>query len=299
MYSKLIDILQEGKIQYAEKYSIRSKSSIKIDTDVDLCVYPKSVEELTTIVTYLNRIGLKHVVVGGLSNILFRNPIYNGVVINVVKISTKSRADCCCQVSCGCRISSVIRYMAEAGYGGAEALYHIPGTLGGMIKSNAGAFGTEIADLIFDCSILDARTGAVFTASRQSMGFGYRSCLLMNSDSLILLSARLRLVPMDTKEIVEQISRLGKLRRACQPIEPSLGSIFKRVDGVSAGYYIDQCGLKGRQIGGAQISSKHAGFITNIGNAIADDVIALIELAKECVYTKFGVMLEEEIKIID
>ena len=299
MYNRLISLLQEGKIDYEENCSLKSKSSIKIDTQIALLVMPNTISQLVALIRYLSHNAIKHLILGGMSNVLFKNPIYDGVVVITSKINIKTRAENICTVECGSRISSVIRLMAENEYGGGEGLYHIPGTIGGMISSNAGAYGFEISSLLLECSLLNKDDGKIIKLSRAEMGFGYRHCKMLDAGKFVLLDATLSFLPSRSSDVYTRIKELGEMRRKTQPLEPSLGSIFKRINGTSAGYYIERCGLKGIRIGGAEISSKHAGFIINRGDACSDDVLRLIELCRASVYRYFGLSLETEIKIIE
>jgi UDP-N-acetylmuramate dehydrogenase len=242
--------------------------------------------------------GIPFKVIGGMTNLLIKNGWYNGVVVKTDKIQAKSLAESKLTVSCGSRLSAIIRSMASVGLGGMEGLSGIPGTLGGMVRQNAGAFGYEIADRFIsaDCYLFEQRE--LITLDKADMRFSYRDSVLSNGNA-VLISATFDLLPMRSEEIFSKIREFAKIRRATQPIEfPSLGSVFKRHDGQSAGFYIDRAGLKGAFVGGAAVSEKHAGFIVNKGGATADDFLALIDKVKTKVHADFGIELEEEIEII-
>ena len=233
-----------------------------------------------------------------MTNLLIKNGYYNGVIVKTDKLLTKSLAENRIKLSCGTRISSVIRSMASAGLGAMEGLSGIPGTVGGMVKQNAGAFGYEISDRFVSAECYLTNEGRRVTFSKTDMSFSYRNSVL-SDQNIVLLSATFELLAINTEEILERIRAFSKIRRATQPIEyPSLGSVFKRCNDQSAGFYIDRAGLKGAFVGGAEVSVKHAGFIVNRGGATANDFLKLIDKVKTKVYADFGIELEEEIEII-
>ena len=179
-----------------------------------------------------------------------------------------------------------------------EGLFGIPGTVGGMVRQNAGAFGYEISDRFKCATCYHPYTQSISNYSKDDMQFSYRDSILRNN-SAILLNATFELIEKKRNDILAEIAEYKERRVTTQPLEyPSLGSIFKRYNGISAGYYIDRAGLKGHCIGGACVSSKHAGFIVNKGGATAEDYLKLIEYVKDKVYSVFGIELEEEIEVI-
>ena len=233
-----------------------------------------------------------------MTNLLVKDGVYDGVIIKTDKLQTKSLAESTISVSCGAKMGTVIHCMARQGLGGMEGLAGIPGTVGGMVRQNAGAFGYEVADRFVSAECYLPNVKRLVTLSRDDMCFAYRRSALTSSDA-VLISATFRLSPAPPEIILARIKELGEKRRASQPLEyPSLGSTFKRYNGQSAGFYIDRSGLKGARIGGAEVSEKHAGFIINVGGATADDFLKLIDLIKSRVYSAFGIELENEIEII-
>ena len=260
-------------------------------------VYPDTREKLVEILSYLHGQQTPYKVIGGMTNLLVKNGVYNGVIIKTDKLRAKSLAETELTLLCGARMGHIIRSMASLGLGGMEGLAGIPGTVGGMVRQNAGAFGYETADRFIEAECYLVGKKKIVTLSKEDMCFTYRSSVL--SDSTVLLSATFDLIPCPSECILDRIYDIQRKRRASQPLEfPSLGSTFKRCKGQSAGYYVDRAGLKGASVGGAEVSEKHAGFIINKGGATADDFLRLIELVKERVYAEFGIELEEEIEII-
>ncbi len=273
-------------------------SCIRIQTLARIVVFPDNEEKIIDIIRFLSNANIPFLVLGKMSNVLFKAPVYNGVIIKTTKIDRKVAAEDGICLSCGCSIQGAVNYLADNDKGGFEGLFGIPGSIGGMVKQNAGAFGYEISDLFLHAEIYDIFGDKVVRYSKENMCFGYRSSVLKPS-SLVLLNAVFSVISIPKEEVFRKISELKDKRKQSQPVgEPSLGCVFKRADGIGAGYYIDRLGLKGYRIGGAEISHKHAGFIVNKGTATADDVLRLIEFIKEKVYSEFGIVLEEEIEII-
>ena len=292
------DILKNTGCNFEKNKDVTHLSSIRIPAVARTVAYPDSAESLVSVIETLNKNAIPYKVVGGISNILIKNGFYEGVLIKTTKIRGKSTAENSVTVSCGEYLSKIILSLAQNDLGGLEGLSGIPGTVGGMVRQNAGAYGCEIADPFIDALCYFPSTREVKRTTRSDMDFSYRhSALMLNGG--ILLSATFELVPRRRDDVLFLINEYRSKRLASQPCElPSLGSVFKRHLGVSAGYYIDKAGLKGYFLGGARVSEKHAGFIVNAGGATADDFLRLVEYIKRTVYAAFQIELTEEIEII-
>lgn len=276
-----------------------SISSARIHARARAVAYPKSEEEIVRLINTLNDEEIRYLVVGGMSNVIFKADRYNGVLIKTDKITAKTVAEDLLTVSCGVRLGGALDFISGLQLGGIEGLYGIPGTVGGMVKQNAGAFGYEIADRFVEANCYIPEMRSTVRIPKQTMLFSYRESALGKINA-VLLSATLRLVPKRREDILKEVEEYRQKRLRSQPLQhPSLGSVFKRYDGVSAGYYIDKAGLKGYSIGGARVSEKHAGFIVNTGGASAKDYLLLVEYVKDRVYSEFSIELEEEIEIIE
>ena len=298
MIEYLSDLLKRKEVEFYENVSISGLSSMRLDATCRYLVYPDSANALLDTLALCISMGVKHQVVGRMSNVLPAARFYDGVLIKTDKLQGKSSADNVCRLECGVRFSTAVSFMARKNYGGGEALFHIPASVGGMVYSNAGAYGTEISDLFESAVVFDNATGKMATLGKKEMAFGYRTSILRKRP-LTLLSAKLSFVPVAMEHIFAEIHRLGAIRQKSQPLNlPSLGSIFKAHKGVGAGFYIDRAGLKGVRLGGASVSEKHAGFIVNNGSATPEDVIGLIDLIKSRVMSLFGVELDTEVQII-
>ena len=298
MSYSLLEFFKEQEIEYAEQFDISSVSYIKIGGAAAYAAMPNTTEKIIKLVDFLNLKGINYKIAGGLSNILPSDEDYPGVLILTTKCDRYYVAENILSVECGARLTKVIRAVAMSGFGGMESLSGIPGTLGGMMRSNAGAYGHSISDFLVCASIYSPETKRVFTLDVGNMNMSYRhSCFV--GTNLIILSAKLRVYNDDSAVILAKISELTKKRQESQPYNmPSLGSVFKRCGDIPISLLIDRLGLKGLTVGGAQVSKKHAGFIVNAGGATAKDVRTLIALLKEKIYSAYGIVPEEEIEII-
>jgi UDP-N-acetylmuramate dehydrogenase len=242
---------------------------------------------------------IRYYIVGKGSNILFTDEDKDCLVLkfsdNLDQISLRQDNDI--MAMAGASLEYVNNFALNNGLTGMEFSYGIPGTVGGAIVMNAGAYDGEMKDIVKDVLVLDKYLNIV-SISNDDMGFGYRSSRIIK-DTLVVLAVVFTLSKGDKSSIEDKMNKLYARRISKQPMEhPSAGSIFKRPKGLFAGKLIADSGLIGYTIGGAQVSHKHAGFIVNIGDAKASEVINLISFIQDTVKVKFGVYLEPEIKIL-
>lgn len=292
------DVLKKSECEFEENKNIAQLTSSRISAVARAVAYPNSEENLVELINRLNDIDAKYVVVGRMTNVLIRDGKYNGVIIRTTKIRKSNVAENTVTFSCGSGIAGIVQKLAIRNLGGMEGIIGIPGSVGGMVKQNAGAFGYEISDRFKSCTCYIPTTQSICDFNKEDMNFSYRNSKICHINAIIL-SATFELIEKRHKDIVEEIADYKVKRRTTQPIEePSLGSVFKRYNGISAGYYIDMSGLKGYSIGGACVSTKHAGFIINKEGATAKDYLKLIEYIKNKVYSIFKIELQEEIDII-
>ena len=196
----------------------------------------------------------------------------------------------------GASLARVSAFAQASGLAGLEFASGIPGTLGGGCAMNAGAYGGQLSDVLIDARML--LDGAVKTLTVEDMQMGYRTSLPLREGGIVI-SARFALTPDNPESIAERMRELNARRREKQPLNrPSAGSTFKRPEGHFAGALIEQSGLKGYRVGGAQVSEKHAGFIVNAGGATAKDILTLIGIVQDEVLARFGVHLETEVRIL-
>lgn len=298
MLDLLSEHLKSRKFEIKENHNIRAETYIKIDTVARIVVYPGSINELIDVTRILVGAGAPYRVLGRMSNVLFKTQKYNGVLVKTDKINGLNFDKSILTLECGGFFPNVVKKAARLNLGGFEGLWGIPGSVGGMLRQNAGAFGYQISDRFLDCTVYDTESSSLLNLTKEDMHFSYRSSVL-ETNRYVVLSARFLSVEQPMMEIFSRANKFAEIRRRSQPVaEPSLGSVFKKHCNVGAGYFIDRLGLKGTAHGGAAISTKHAGFIINTGNATSQDVMELIEYIKERVLLEFGVALEEEIEII-
>jgi len=263
-------------------------------------VLPSGSGELRACILAAREEGVPLTVIGNGTNLLVSDAGVRGLVLKLREGMSDIRlaGEHTIEADAGALLSSVAVFARDAGLCGLEFAHGIPGTLGGAVVMNAGAYGGEIGALLARTEYLDAdgTPGAIEGAQH---AFGYRESFYTRNSGCIVTRARIVLAPGGREEIKARMDELAARRRASQPLEkPSAGSVFKRPPGHYAGALIEGCALKGERIGGAMVSEKHAGFIVNAGGATASDVLALIELVQKRVFEETGVRLEREIKVI-
>ena len=274
------------------------RTTFRIGGPADCLINPMGKDQLLAVMRYAKERGIPVTVLGNCSNVLVCDGGIEGITIMIN--SGMSRVEVCgttVRAEAGITMSSLAQTCTRASLTGFEFASGIPGCLGGGIYMNAGAYNGEIGNITRSVDILDENLDPV-TLSREQMLFAYRHTALSDR-SVIVLGATLELEEGCSTEIAAQVADYSRRRRERQPLTyPSAGSTFKRPEGAFAAALIDQAGLKGATVGGAQVSQKHAGFFINIGQATANDVLALIKHVQEVVFEKNGIMLEPEIKII-
>jgi len=296
---KLNDIVS-GKVLFDEPMS--RHTSMRVGGMADALVFPGSPDELSRILNILQYLQIPFIPIGNGTNLIVKDGGYRGVVISLKDIKNISMMERCAdQVSiyaeAGIALSEIVILAAEQSLTGMEFCAGIPGSIGGAVKMNAGAYGTEIKDTIEAVELMNGR-GKIRECKRDILKFSYRNLDLPEG---AIITGALFLLRRGIKEHIQsRITEIIGLRKAKHPLEyHSAGSVFKNPPGgISAGQIIDEIGLKGAQIGGARISEKHGNFIVNCGNAKARDIIALIGMVKKKVKEERGINLETEVKII-
>ena len=296
IYKRLLDILDKEEIFLDEP--MKKHISFKVGGPADFLVKPKNEEQIKKLITLLKSENIPYIVVGNGSNLLVKDGGIRGVVIKISdNFNNFELKDKTVFAQSGALLSLMGRAVLNNNLTGFEFAAGIPGTLGGAIAMNAGAYGGEMKDIIKSVRLMDEE-GNIFELKNEEMEFGYRKSILSKKD-YIVLSAVFELQEGNYDEIKNYMRELTKSRVTKQPLNlPSAGSTFKRPEGHFAAKLIEDSGLKGLTLGKAQVSDKHAGFVVNLGNAKAKDILDLIDVVKSTVYSKFGVMLEEEVKIL-
>ena len=292
------DYLPDVRILREEPMS--SHTSFRIGGAAKRMAFPQNGEQMVLLVGFAEACGVEPMVIGNGTNLLISDA---GLDRLVIETSTMNRIeageDGRITADAGVSLARLADFACKQGLTGLEFAHGIPGTLGGAVCMNAGAYDGEMKQVIQGVSVYFPGEGVRFLTCGE-MEFGYRHSLLSDRPEAVVLSAVMQLAPGEEEAIRDKMQELMGRRKASQPLEyPSAGSTFKRPAGFFAGTLIDQCGLKGLTVGGAQVSEKHAGFVINIGGATCADVTELIRQVQARVLAEKGVRLEPEVRIIE
>ena len=299
-----LSVLQQKMADFAMKCdykcneSMSRHTSFRIGGDAEIMAFPKSREDLAEILRVAAELDVRPAILGAGTNVLAPDEGLEGIVIclkdcldGMVQLD-----DTRIQVMAGVTMTRAAVFAANLGLGGLEFAHGIPGTVGGGVYMNAGAYGGEIKDVAECVEIMDY-SGNIRVLTNEEMEFSYRHSAMETMDAIVL-STTFALNKAEPETIRETMRQLQAKRSASQPLDlPSAGSAFKRPVGGYAAAMIDQAGLKGYRVGGAAISTKHAGFAVNLGGATAADVKALLQQVSDLVYEKNGIRLEPEVRI--
>lgn len=285
-----------SKDKFLENEPMSKHTSFQAGGPADVLFTPTEVAELLEVVDLCKQEDVPYYLIGRGSNVLFTDKGFRGVVIQTTALKTMFKEGELIYAAAGVNLASLSNFLLKEGLSGFEFASGIPGSVGGAIYMNAGAYGEEMREVITWVEVF--RDGKIEKISAEDMKFGYRHSLA-KEEQMVILGGYFTFVPKDPEEIREKILRLNGLRLSKQPLElPSAGSTFKRPPGHFAGKLIQDSELMGYRIGGAQVSTKHAGFIVNINRATATDIMALVAHVKQTVYDKYQVTLEEELVIV-
>ena len=297
--NKLLDILNgfARRDQVLVNEPMSRHATFRVGGPADALFLPEGEDQLIAALSAAREAGVDAFVIGNGSNLIVRDGGVRGLVIAIGEgMSDIRREDDTVVAQAGASLARVAGFAQGEGLSGLEFASGIPGTLGGGCAMNAGAYGGQLSDVLVDARVLLA--DRIVTLDRGGMEMGYRTSLPLRTGGIVL-SARFALTPDDPAAILERMKDLNARRRDKQPLNlPSAGSTFKRPEGHFAGALIEQAGLKGRSVGGAQVSEKHAGFIVNTGGATAADVLALIRLVQDEVQARSGIRLETEVRVL-
>lgn len=277
---------------------MKRHTTFRIGGPADYYLCPHSAKEIQKVVEICREEKLPYFILGNGSNLLVSDQGYRGVVIQLWKNVSDIRVEgCLIHAKAGASLAKIAAEALEEGLTGMEFAAGIPGTLGGAVVMNAGAYGGEMKDILKKVLVMDQQ-GRIFTLEKKDLKLGYRTSAVKEK-GYIVLAAVLELRPGDREEIRKLMEDLKQKRVEKQPLDlPSAGSTFKRPEGYFAGKLIMDAGLRGFSVGGAQVSEKHCGFVVNTGGASASDVLTLIREVQKRVREKFGVELETEVKFL-
>lgn len=287
----------EENIKVNEPMSLHT--SFKVGGPADILVTPRDVESIEQIVGICKSQGTPFCVIGNGTNLVVRDKGIRGVVIKLFDSFNECTVDGeIIKAQAGALLSVVSKLALYNGLSGLEFAEGIPGTLGGAIAMNAGAYNGEMKDVVVKTKYIEPDTGAMKVLHGEEHRFGKRTSFIQQQGGIVVQSY-MKLKKGDSEEIKAAMDEFSRRRREMQPLEyPSAGSVFKRPEGYYAGKLIQDCGLRGFRIGGAEVSIKHCGFIVNVGNATAEDVLNVIRHIQDTVKNRFGVALETEVRII-
>lgn len=283
------------KVLLREKMS--KHTSFKIGGEADVFVVPQSIDELKLLIKYLRENNIIYYIVGRGTNLLVSDKGLRGCVVNIgselskIKVrGTKIEAEA------GAQMIQIADEALNNGLTGFEQLSGIPGTIGGAIAMNAGAYGRNIDELVISCDVIN-ENNKIVTINKKDLDFSYRHSIIGEKD-YIVTKVSLRLTEGNKDDILSKMNQIKNIRNSNQPMEyPSAGSVFKRPENSYASKLIEESGLKGERVGDAQVSEKHSGFIINLGNATEKDVYKLITKIQKTIKTYYNIDLETEIKM--
>ena len=292
----LMEKLPNLELRFDEPMS--RHTSFRIGGPVAVMAFPKSAEELSEILKVSALMDIKPDILGAGTNVLAPDEGIDGLVICLKDCmgGMEQLDEITIRVAAGVTMTRAAMFAANLGLGGMEFAHGIPGTIGGGVYMNAGAYGGEIKDICVAVDVMDM-AGNITRRTGEEMKFSYRHSVLEDEGGIVL-SADFKLTPASTEEVKAKMKELQAKRSASQPLDlPSAGSAFKRPVGGFAAALIDQAGLKGYTVGGAAVSSKHAGFAVNVGGATAEDVENLLNQVSDKVFEQSGIRLEPEVRI--
>lgn len=300
-YQELKEVFGEGNVLRDE--SMAEHTTFRIGGPADYFIAPADPQDLARGIALCRQVNVPCYVIGNGSNLLVGDKGYRGVIFHISKgmdsITCTEKDDrLTLRAGAGALLARAARLVSEKGFTGFEYATGIPGSVGGAVMMDAGAYGGEIKDSLVWADVLDAQTGQILRLSAEELQFGYRHSIIMDKD-YIVLEACFAFERGDADAIARYVAELSDKRRTNQPLDyPSAGSTFKRPTGYFAGKLIQDSGLKGFRVGGAQVSEKHAGFVINTGSATAADVAELIRQVQNKVYEEFEVRLEPEVRFL-
>lgn len=295
VYKYLRTVLPEEHVKQDEM--LKNHTHIKVGGKADIFVQPTTYTEIQQVVQYANEHNIPITFLGNGSNVIIKDGGIRGITVSLIHITDVTVTGTKIVAQCGAAIIDVSRIALDYCLTGLEFACGIPGSVGGALYMNAGAYGGEIAYVLTEAIVMTG-DGELRTLTKDDFDFGYRKSTFANNH-YIILEAKFELTEGVREEIKEKMDDLTFKRESKQPLEyPSCGSVFKRPPNNFAGKLIQESGLQGKRIGGVEVSIKHAGFMVNVDNGTAQDYIDLIHFVQKTVEEKFGVKLEREVRII-
>lgn len=290
---------RSNNIEMYEDVSLKKYNTYRLDVKCDYLVFPKDINEVVKLIRFLKENNYKYLVLGNGSNVIFKNNRYNGVVIKLSKLDKIEFDGDKVVVGAGVALSKLANMAINNSLSGLEFSVSIPGEIGASVSMNAGAYNESFSDVFVSAKVLTPKL-EIIELTNEDMDFSYRNSFIKKNKDYIVLEVVLKLKPGNKEEMNAVIEKRFEKRKATQPLEyPSAGSVFRNPEGMYAGKLIEDANLKGYSIGGAMISDMHANFIINKDNATGEDIINLINLAKDKVKENNNIDLYLEQVIID
>ncbi len=290
---------RSNNIEMYEDVSLKKYNTYRLDVKCDYLVFPKDIDEVVKLISFLKENNYKYLVLGNGSNVIFKNNRYNGVVIKLSKLDKIEFDGDKVVVGAGVSLSKLANMAINNSLSGLEFSVSIPGEIGASVSMNAGAYNESFSDVFVSAKVLTPKL-EIIELTNEDMDFSYRNSFIKKNKDYIVLEVGLKLKPGNKEEMYDLIEKRFKKRKATQPLEyPSAGSVFRNPEGMYAGKLIEDVNLKGYSIGGAMISDMHANFIVNKDNATGKDIVDLINLAKDKVKENNNIDLYLEQVIID
>lgn len=293
------DIYNLNVGQVLENVDLSKYTTYKLRCIGKVLVIPSDIEALKRLINYIRDNNLKHKILGNGSNLVFVNDVYDGVLIKLDNFCSLDIDDTLVSVGAGYNLMKLALKCSMMGLTGFEFATGIPGSVGGSVYMNAGAYNSDISSILESALVLTSDLEIV-KYNNSDFEFGYRTSILQRESDFICLAAQFKLEHGDKDEIMSLVNDRRERRIVNQPLEfPSAGSVFRNPEGDYAGRLIEESGFKGKCVGGAQVSPKHANFIVNVGGANGHDICSLINEIKDCVKEKYDIDLKVEQELVE
>lgn len=293
------DFFNNGNYNYEENISLKKYNTYRIDILAKYMVFPKNAKELIELINFARTNNIKYMILGNGSNVIFNTTYYDGIIIKLDNFNNMTIKGNKVYAEAGCSLIKLAISTINAGLSGLEFACGIPGTVGASISMNAGAYNLDISNSLESISVLTPQN-KIITLNKKKLEFSYRDSFLKRNPDYVVLSANFLLKEGNREEMLLQMEERKKRRKDTQPLEyPSAGSVFRNPPSMYAGELIEKCNLKGYCIGDATVSTKHANFIVNKGNATGKDIVSLINKIKEEVKNKYKIELILEQIIVE
>ena len=293
------DFFNKGNYNYEENISLKKYNTYRIDILAKYMVFPKNAKELIELINFARTNNIKYMILGNGSNVIFNTTYYDGIIIKLDNFNNMTIKGNKVYAEAGFSLIKLAISTINAGLSGLEFACGIPGTVGASISMNAGAYNLDISNSLESISVLTPQN-KIITLNKKNLEFSYRDSFLKRNSDYVVLSANFLLKEGNREEMLLQMEERKKRRKDTQPLEyPSAGSVFRNPPSMYAGELIEKCNLKGYCIGDATVSTKHANFIVNKGNATGKDIVSLINKIKEEVKNKYKIELILEQIIVE